>query len=96
MDSLISNLLSESILDFGKWSNKKYANTRICLFSVWPLPRVKNSFRKQIWNENVHIFILNFFLKRFCQYLKKSQKMDFLLYFQNVIWLGGGGGSYFY
>ena len=27
MDILISNLLSESILDFGKWSNWKYANT---------------------------------------------------------------------
>ena len=26
MDILISNLLSESILDFGKWSNGKYAN----------------------------------------------------------------------
>ena len=40
MDILISNLLSESNLDFGKWSNGKYANTRICVFSVWPLPEV--------------------------------------------------------
>ena len=31
-----------------------------------------------------------FLLKRFSQYKKKS-KMDFQLYFQNVIWLGGGG-----
>ena len=29
MDILISNLLSETILDFGKWSNGKYANARI-------------------------------------------------------------------
>ena len=29
MDILISNLLSESILDFGKWSNGKYTNTHI-------------------------------------------------------------------
>ena len=29
MDILFSNLLSESILDFGKWSNGKYANMRV-------------------------------------------------------------------
>ena len=29
MDILISNLLSKSILDFGKWPNRKYANTRV-------------------------------------------------------------------
>ena len=28
MDILISNVLSESILDFGKWSNGKYTNSR--------------------------------------------------------------------
>ena len=27
MDILISNLLLESTLDFGKWSNGKYTNT---------------------------------------------------------------------
>ena len=42
MDILISNLLSESIFDFGKWSNWKYANTCICVFSVWLVPKVKN------------------------------------------------------
>ena len=65
----------------------KYANTLICIFSVWPLPKVENWFRKQIWNENVYISILNFFLKSFGQYLKKS-KMDFSLYFQKLIWPG--------
>ena len=73
MDILITNLLSESIFDFGK-SNWKYANTRICVFSVWPLPDVENWFRKQIWNENIHISIVNFFLKSFGQYFKKSKK----------------------
>ena len=34
MDILFSNLLSESSLDFGKWSNWKHTNTRICVFSV--------------------------------------------------------------
>ena len=34
MDILISNLLSESIFHFGKWSNGKYTNTHICVFSV--------------------------------------------------------------
>ena len=70
---------------FGKWSNWKYANTRISVFSVWPLPKVENRFRKQIWNENVHISILNFLLKCIGQYLKKS--MDFPLYFQKVMLL---------
>ena len=32
MDILISNLLSKSIFDFGKWSNWKYAYTRIRVF----------------------------------------------------------------
>ena len=82
---LISNLLSKSILDFGMWSTGKYANMRICIFSVLPLPKVQNWFRKQIWNENVHVSILNFFLKSFGQYLKKNQKLDFPLYFKIVI-----------
>ena len=34
MDILISNLLSESILDFGKQWNGKYANTRTWTFEV--------------------------------------------------------------
>ena len=74
MDILISNLLSESILDYGKWSNGKYTYTRICVFSVWPLPVVQNWFWKQIWNENVHISNLNFLSKTFGQYLKKVIK----------------------
>ena len=72
MDILISNLLSESILDFRNWSNGKCANTCICVFSVWPLPKVQNWFQKQIWNENVQISI-QFFLKSFGHYLKKSK-----------------------
>ena len=83
MDILIWNMLSESIFDSGKWSNWKYANTRICIFSVWPLPEVENGFRKQISNENVHITILNFFLSVLVS-IKKNKKMDFSLYFQKV------------
>ena len=82
MDILISNLLLESILDFGKWSNKKYANMCICVFSVWPLPKVQNRFWKQIWNDNVHISILKFVLKSFNQHLKKI-KNEFPIVFLN-------------
>ena len=82
MDFLFSNLFLESILDFGKWSNWKYTNTRIRVFSVGPLPKVQNLFRKQIWNENVHIFIQKIFLKRFGQYLKKIKKWIFLCIFK--------------
>ena len=62
MDILISNLVSESVLDFGKRSNWKYMYTRIRVFSVLPLPEVQNWLQKQIWNENVNISILNFFV----------------------------------
>ena len=55
MNILISQLILKSIFNFGKWSNWKYANMRICIFSV------ESWFRKQIWNENVYISILNFF-----------------------------------
>ena len=77
MAILISNLLSKSIFDFGKWSNWKYTYTRIRVFSVWPLPEVENWFLKQIWNENVHISILNFFFEAFRSVLKKIQKWTF-------------------
>ena len=43
------------------------------VFSIWPLPEVQKWFQKQIWNQNVHFSVLNFFLKRFGQYLKKSK-----------------------
>ena len=71
MDILIWNLLSESIFDFKKWSNWKYAKRHIWVFSVWPLPKVKNWSRKQISNENVTNLKKN--LERFSQYFKKSK-----------------------
>ena len=86
MDILISNRLSESILDFAKWSNWKYANTHIGVFSIWPLPKVQNWLQKQIWNENVHNSILNFWFEEFWPIFKKvKKKMDFPLYFKTVI-----------
>ena len=57
MGILFSNLLLKSIFDFGKWSNWKYGNTCICVFSVWLLPKVKNWFQKHIWKENAPISI---------------------------------------
>ena len=89
MDILISNLLSEPIFDFRKWSNWKYANTSIWVFSVRPLPEVENWFRKQIWNESVHIFILIFF-GAFGSEFKKS-KNGFPIVFSKCDFAGGGG-----
>ena len=40
-------------------------------FQVWPLPEVENRFWKQIWNENVHILILNVFFGLFRSVFKK-------------------------
>ena len=74
MDLLISKLLSNSILDIGKWSNWNYAQLRICVFSVWPLPKVKNWFQKQFWNEKVHITALKKSLKAFWWKEKKVNK----------------------
>ena len=84
MDILIWNLLSESILNLGKWSNWNYANWR-----NWPPPKVWNWFQKQISNENVHIFILSFFRSVLSSQFF-SATIDFPLYFQKVIWVGGG------
>ena len=41
MDLLISNLLSESIFDFGKWSNGKSANTSVCGSKIDPESRIE-------------------------------------------------------
>ena len=90
MDILISNLLSEPIFNFGKWSNWKCANTHICVFSVLPLPKVENWFREQIWNENVKISFLKIFFGMFWSVFKKIKKMDFPLYFQKVMLLCQG------
>ena len=83
MDILISYLRSETILDFGKWSNWKYTNLRICVFSVWLLPEVENLFRKQILNKNAHIFIQFFFSVSVS--VLKSQNIDSPLYFQILL-----------
>ena len=45
MDILISNLLAESILEFGKWSNGKYTNTHTCVFSVFSCRLVLGRFQ---------------------------------------------------
>ena len=49
MGILFSNLLSESIFDFGKWSYRKYTNKQI----------LENLFQKHIWKENAHVSNLN-------------------------------------
>ena len=80
MAFLISNLLSESIFDFGKWSNGK---------SVWPLSEVENWFWKKIWNEKRHISILIFFW-RVSVNIKKKSKNGFPIVFSksDSAWVG--------
>ena len=68
--------------------------TRICVFSVWPFPEVENWFLKQIWNENVHISILNFYFGAFWSVFKKS-KYGFLIVFSKCDLAGEGGGATF-
>ena len=76
MDILISNLLSESISDFGNGQTEITPITPIGIigvFSVWPLPEVRNWLPNQILNENVHISILNFFVEHFDHHKKNVQ-----------------------
>ena len=93
MGILFSNLLLKSIFDFGSWSKGKYTNRRICVFSVWPLPEVKNWFRKQIGKENAYISIL-FFLKSFDLYFFKKSKNRCSIVFSKSDFTGVG--SFFY
>ena len=85
MAFFISNLLSESIFDFGKWSNGKSAYTRICGFFVWPLPKVENLFRKANLKWKTPYFYSTFFVEEFLSIFLKNPKIDFPLYFQKVI-----------
>ena len=63
MDILILNLLSESILDFGKWSNgKKHKYVYLCIL------RPKADLKREC-----PYFYSKFSLKVFGQYLKKSK-----------------------
>ena len=89
MDLLISKLLSNSILDIGKWSNWNYAQLRICVFSVWPLPKVKNWFKKQFWNKKVHLFIVKKNIGAFSQTNKKL-KIGFPIVFSHFARKGLG------
>ena len=61
---LISNLFQNQFPTLGSGQIEHagtWSNWRTRTFSVWPLPKVKNLFRKQIWNKKAHIFILNIF-----------------------------------
>ena len=60
------------------------------VFLVQAFLVVRNQFWKQFSNKVLYNYYSKKKLERFGQYLK-SEKMDFPLYFQNVIWPGGGG-----
>ena len=57
MGLLFSNLfcLSELIFDFGKWSNWKYANKRICVF-VFVFVKSKTDFESR-FEKKMPIFL---------------------------------------
>ena len=61
-------------------------NTQIGIFAYFQF----DHFQKSKIYENVYIFILKKFIKRFGQYFKKSKKMDIPLYFQKVMLLWKG------
>ena len=65
----------------------------ICLFSVWPIPRVQNRFQKQIWNKNVHICNQKFFLEHLDHHKQifKIQKLISHWIMKKMIFFWGGG-----
>ena len=85
IDLLISNLLSISIMDIGKWSNWKYTQIHIRVFSVWPLPQVHNWFQKHFWNKKVLISIV-----KKSVLTKKKIKIGFPIVFLNLARKGLG------
>ena len=56
MDLLISKLLSESIFDFGKWSNWKYTNTSPFgrWHNLWTAPKAKD-LKFERWFHSLHL-----------------------------------------
>ena len=70
MDIPSSNLLSESIFDFGKWSNWKYTHH---IYVYFPFDHFLKSKIGSESRDEMRMSIFLFFLKRFGQYLKKSK-----------------------
>ena len=62
-------------------------------FLLGAFPRSKITFESRFLIQWFIITNLNLFLERLGQYLKNG-KMDFPLYFQKVIWAGGGEGQF--
>ena len=75
-------------MDFGKCPNQKMHESESAGFLVWALPVVWNHFWKQIFNKVLYNYRSKFFFGAFRSVFKKSQKMNFPLYFEKVIWVG--------
>ena len=67
-------------------------NTQIRVFAyfmcflVRALPKVRDQIQKHFFDKVLYNYCSKFFLERFVL----SKKMDFPLYFEKVIWVGGG------
>ena len=83
MDLLISKLLSKSILDVGKWSNWKYANTYLHIFSLTTSGSPK-LISKAVLKWEGPYFYRNFFLEDLDKQQKKL-KMGFPIVFSNLV-----------
>ena len=81
------------IPDLGKCPNqkrheiRKYAYLRV--FMVSALPEVRNQFQKPFFDKVVYNYCSKFFWWSVSSQKMTFRKMDFPLYFQKVIWLGG-------
>ena len=68
MDNLISNLLLESIFNFGKWAHQKYANTRISVIFSLTTPKSQKLIPKADLEWECPYFYSKILLMSFDQY----------------------------
>ena len=90
--ALYQKLCSDLILDLGKCPNQKTHEIRkylyLCVFWLGHFPRSRIESKNSLI-KCYKITLLNFFSRVFSQNIA-FLKMDFPLYFQQVIWVGGG------
>ena len=78
MDILFSNLPSEYILDFGKWSLIIHKYMYLCIFSLTTYRSPKLIPKADLKRECPYLHSI--FLKRFGQYFKKSKNGFFIVF----------------
>ena len=70
----MGKLLSDSILDLGKFPDQKTHESESACFLVRALPEIKNQIRKQFSHKVLYNYITKFFFGAFRSIFKKVKK----------------------